>query len=164
MARRVAHDRTTRPTRIRPMRAADVRVAAALWSSHDGTNASRARRVLELQLGADDLRLWVADAGTVIGYARVAKRPERRGWPAGWYLAGIVVAPRSRGRGVGTRLTRVRMRWLHGRARRAYFVVNASNEASKRLHANLGFTLVRELRSSFFRGGRGELWSCRLRA
>ena len=147
--------------RIRPMKRADIPAVAALTSSHDGRSVTSVRRALELQLESDSIRVWVAAHERVVAYARVANRPVRRGWPAGWYFAGLVVAPRWRRKHLGTRLTRVRMRWLRGRTRRAHIVVNARNEASKRLHAKLGFTFVRALRSQFFRGGRGELWVVR---
>ncbi len=143
------------------MKRADIPAVAALSSSHDGRSVARVRRELELQLESETIRLWVAVHERVVAYARVANRPKRRGWPAGWYFAGLVVAPRWRGKRIGTRLTRARMRWLRERTRTAYFVVNARNEASKRLHENLGFTFVRALRSRFFRGGRGELWTLR---
>lgn len=86
----------------------------------------------------------------VIGYAWLAwLTPEADGGhsaPDGWYLSGVVVAPAFRRRGVGRRLTQARVDWVLERGESAFYVVSASNQASRTLHAELGF---REVASDF---------------
>ncbi len=45
--------------------------------------------------------------------------------PAGWYLAGLVVAAAVRRRGIGLRLTQDRLAWVAAHARRAFCFANA---------------------------------------
>jgi GNAT superfamily N-acetyltransferase len=94
--------------------------------------------------------LWVATLDDrVIGHARAAwfapptvSPPEGSppDWaPEGWYLAGVIVAPEFRGRGVGEALTRARLEWTDGRAGRTFYFANAKNRVTIDLHAKLGF-------------------------
>ena len=81
--------------------------------------------------------------------------------PAGWYLAGLVVDPAHRRRGIGKRLTEERLDWIARRARRAYYFSNARNLVSIELHRRLGF--VERTRdfwhpSARFEGGVGILF------
>jgi ribosomal protein S18 acetylase RimI-like enzyme len=80
--------------------------------------------------------------------------------PAGYYLAGLLVAPAYRRRGIGERLTRARMAWVALRGTETWFFANAANRASLLLHQGLGF---REVTRDFtypgvtFTGGVGVL-------
>jgi ribosomal protein S18 acetylase RimI-like enzyme len=64
------------------------------------------------------------------------------GAPAGWYLGGVVVAPRARRRGIGRRLTQERLRWLAERTGEAFYIVTALNRPSIDLHTPFGFVEV----------------------
>jgi ribosomal protein S18 acetylase RimI-like enzyme len=81
--------------------------------------------------------------------------------PAGWYLSGLIVAPPYRRRGVGHRLTAVRLEWIRERACAAFYFANARNRVSISLHERFGF---RELTRTFsfpgacFEGGVGILF------
>ena len=84
---------------------------------------------------------------------------------AGWYLAGVVVTPAFRRRGVGAALTRLRLEWIAARAEEAFYFVNAQNRASIALHSAFDF---KELTQDFvypgvsFMGGRGALYRATL--
>ena len=85
--------------------------------------------------------------GKIVGYGKASHvelpaAPPPRCVPAGWYLSGLVVSPAYRRRGIGLALTRSRLDWLAQRASQAWYVANAHNEASIRLHARLGFVEV----------------------
>ena len=54
----------------------------------------------------------------------------------------MVVAPEFRRRGIGRRLTQARIDWVLTRDAAAYYVVSASNRASRTLHAELGFVEI----------------------
>lgn len=91
--------------------------------------------------------LFVAEhEGEVIGYGWLAwLDPEAQGGrnaPEGWYLGGVVVAPAFRRRGLGRRLTQARIDWALDRADAVHYVVSASNQASRTLHATLGFAEI----------------------
>ncbi|WP_454226258.1 GNAT family N-acetyltransferase [Propioniciclava flava] len=62
-----------------------------------------------------------------------------RNAPDGWYLSGVVIAPDARRRGLGRRLTQERIDWALERGSAVYYVVAASNWASRALHGELGF-------------------------
>ena len=110
-----------------------------------------------------------ADARTV-GFGKVARfvppaDSPANAAPSGWYLAGVVVSPAWRRRGIGALLTRSRLEWIAERADRAYYFANARNQASIDLHRRFGFV---ELTRDFhhpkvtFKGGVGILFSCEL--
>ncbi|MGH8881880.1 MAG: GNAT family N-acetyltransferase [Stackebrandtia sp.] len=82
--------------------------------------------------------------GTVVGYARVtwvgpSRAEADNAAPPGYYLGGMVVSGQYRRRGVGTRLTTVRLRFVTERANEAWYVVNGANDASIDLHVAHGF-------------------------
>jgi ribosomal protein S18 acetylase RimI-like enzyme len=85
--------------------------------------------------------------------------------PEGWHLAGLVVDPRFRRRGIGLMLTRERLEWLSRRTNVVFYFANARNRATIDLHRRLGFT---ELTRDFsvpgvsFQGGVGVLFRLRL--
>ncbi|WP_024818793.1 GNAT family N-acetyltransferase [Arthrobacter sp. 31Y] len=82
--------------------------------------------------------------------------------PSGHYLGGVTVLPEFRRRGVATKLTEARLRWIWERAERAWYVVNARNQASLVLHGKWGFREVARgprFHTVKFDGGEGVLLS-----
>jgi len=108
--------------------------------------------------------LLVAETrGAVVGYgcaARFAPPPEAplHRAPEGWYLAGVVVSPALRRRGIAKALTRARLDRLEPPV---YYFANERNRASIDLHRPFGFA---ELTRTFwhpdahFTGGGGILF------
>ena len=81
--------------------------------------------------------------------------------PEGWYLAGVVVSPRYRRRGIGAALTAARLEWIAARSPRAHYVANERNRVSIELHRTFGF--VESTRDfvyprAAFEGGAGILF------
>lgn len=78
----------------------------------------------------------------------------------GHYLGGVTVRPDFRRRGIAAELTGARVRWIWSRADRAWYVVNARNQASLTLHGRWGFREVARgpaFHSVTFDGGEGVL-------
>jgi len=109
----------------------------------------------------------VAELGEIVGYGRVhrfrasADAPPGVA-PDGYYLIGLGVSPQHQRHGIGRAITRARLSWIARRASMAWYFTNARNEASLRLHRELGF---REVTRDFsypgvtFEGGVGILSS-----
>jgi len=86
--------------------------------------------------------------------------------PEGWYLGGVVVAPRFRRRGVANQLTHMRLEWTAQRSSCAYYFVNERNTVSIDLHRHFGFVeLTRDFSfpGATFEGGSGILFKLDLR-
>lgn len=64
--------------------------------------------------------------------------------PAGHYLGGIIVHPSWRRQGIGRALTIARLDWIGERTKLAYYFTNEQNQASRALHASLGFERLAE--------------------
>lgn len=156
--------------RVRDATEADLPALAAIRSERDGLAPERARaifeRCLERVASAEMLLLVAETGGAVVAYgcaARFDPAPDAPPpcAPAGWYLAGVVVAPAHRRRGIARALTRARLDRLAARASRVYYFANELNRASIDLHATFGFReLTREFRhpDAHFTGGAGILF------
>lgn len=168
----------TRPIPGLVVRAAfetDVTVLTRIAAEREGGEPERHRdafvRLLQDTVPAGGGRLLVAVVGEkAVGFGKVARFRHAVDAaaghasdiaPEGWYLAGVVVSPEWRRRGVGDRLTASRLEWIGHRATRAYYFVNAQNTASIDLHRRFGFVEVTR-RFSFpgasFEGGEGILF------
>jgi ribosomal protein S18 acetylase RimI-like enzyme len=160
---------------IRLAAESDLRAIAAITAEREGDSLER-----RLRSAAEFLRqcratgrssLLVAQLrDQVIGFGECsyfvppedAPRPVA---PEGWYLAGLIIAPKFRRRHVGLQLTHVRLQWIAQRADCAYYFANAKNLVSIELHQKLGFV---ELTRKFFypgatfAGGEGILFRTKL--
>jgi ribosomal protein S18 acetylase RimI-like enzyme len=156
----------SRVTRIEPASGADLAEAANLAVLHSGRD--QAYWLTRLAGGArkPGCCLLIAHHDSrVAGYGRVTRfdpPPDSPAnvVPAGYYLGGVVVHPAFRRMGIGDRLTKARMDWTAGRADEIWYLTNAANEASLRLHERHGF---HEMTRDFaypgvtFAGGAGVL-------
>ncbi|GAA1132758.1 hypothetical protein GCM10009630_33480 [Kribbella jejuensis] len=85
--------------------------------------------------------------GEIAGYAlvlghKVSPDDPPTTAPDGYYLIGLIVAPKWRRRGIGDLLTIERMRWVAERAYEVYYFANLQNGATLDLHQRFGFTEV----------------------
>lgn len=143
------------------------RISAEREGGDTQTHCAAVRRLLE-DLGNDRSRLVLVSelGGRVIGFGKVRAiggqpKVELRETPEGWYLTGVVVAPRYRRRGIGARLTADRLRWIAERSDLAYYFANAMNRVSIALHDAFGFKEVArgtEFAGVSFVGGEGVLF------
>lgn len=125
----------------------DLPRTAALAVQRDGGVLAEWATIQGRQFDDDNRVLLVAERhGEVLGYAWLAwltpVADGGRNAPDGWYLSGIAVAPAFRRRGIGRRLTWARIRWVLQRQPAVFYVVSASNQSSRALHAELGFREV----------------------
>lgn len=132
---------------VRQARPSDVEFSGALAAHAQGEDVRRCVEHHARKLNELDHHLFVAEVdATVEGYGWVSYlRPSAcggHGAPDGWYLSGVVVAPHAQRQGLGRRLTCARIEWVLDRADDVYYVVSASNHASRRLHESLGMTEV----------------------
>jgi len=154
------------------MRREDVVDVAAIAAQREGTTVDRWRGVFERLCGESERSVvLVATLGdAVVAYGKAEHFTPPAGsaanvTPEGWYLGGVVVRPEHRRRGIGTALTRERMRWLAERTSVVYYIANERNRVSIELHAALGFE---ERTRDFvhpgvsFEGGVGILFACDL--
>jgi ribosomal protein S18 acetylase RimI-like enzyme len=151
---------------VRPSTGADLPRVVRLAVAERGGEHAEWRARFAGNLADPDACLLLAEiGGQVMAYGRVRRfDPPPEGpadiAPAGYYLAGLLVASAYRRRGIGERLTRARMAWTATRATEIWFFANAANRASLLLHQGLGF---REVTRDFtypgvtFTGGVGVL-------
>ena len=104
-------------------------------------------RFVKALTAPDQVTLVALVEAEVVGYGSAGRLTPRTsdpdaGVPDGWYLTGVVVDPAYRRRGVASRLTEARLRWLSGRTGRVWYFVSDQNPASIDLHARFGFGLV----------------------
>jgi ribosomal protein S18 acetylase RimI-like enzyme len=133
---------------VRPAEADDLEAIAELFAVREDAPVEAGRALFAKRL--DDVRagrafVVVAQvAGRVVGYGKAelfAPPPDAptNVAPAGWYLAGVVVDPAHRRRGVGLALTAARLDWIGGRSGKAWYFANVRNLATIDLHRALGF-------------------------
>ena len=151
---------------------ADVNQTAHLVMARAGRDLQHWVDRLRGEIAAEDSALWVAArTDQIVGYGRVGMfhRPaeaSERTAPPGYYLGGLFVVDHLRRRGLGRKITRVRLEWIAARADTAWFFANARNEVSMRLHRELGFHEVTrdfEYPGVQFDGGVGVLCAAELK-
>lgn len=124
-------------------------IAALIARSTCKLEGDCARRV-RAELDNPDKLLVVALArGRVVGWARacyVSPSPfaAPNAAPEGWYLMGLFVEGAWRRHGLGARLTAARLEWLARRTGRVLYVAEPGNQATRLLHDEFGFDLVRD--------------------
>jgi len=132
---------------VRPAEARDAGGVAALFVECDGGAFAPHREGFARAvagIGGTEF-LVVAEADErIVGFGRIRRFEHPPACPAdvapdGWYLLGVQVSPAFRRAGIGTALTRVRLRWIARRADEAFYFTQAGNRASILLHRNLGF-------------------------
>jgi ribosomal protein S18 acetylase RimI-like enzyme len=165
---------TQTPLIVRPPRGEDFEPLGRITAARDGGDpAGHAAALARFPDGAGEGKslLLVAEidgSAVAFGKCRYSERPADPApdaGPEGWYLAGLIVDEAHRRRGVGRRLTAVRMDWIAARADVAYYFANARNAASIALHREFGFEeLARRftLPGAVFEGGEGILFRARL--
>jgi cold shock CspA family protein/ribosomal protein S18 acetylase RimI-like enzyme len=130
---------------VEPLAARHLDACVALAVEREGGDPNAWRTLLEDSLDSPERVTFVGlVGGRVAGYATIGWLAPGTGdpdspAPAGWYLLGLVVAPRLRRHGVGRQLTAARLRWLHGRAGQAWYFASNLNQASIDLHREFGF-------------------------
>ncbi len=145
-------------------------IAARREGGDPATEAAALRRALASEGMGNSRILLVAECeGAVVGFGKAQYRdadsPREGGLPEGWYLTGVVVDPAFRRRGIGTRLTEARLRWIAERATAAYYFANAGNRVSIALHEHFGFVEIArasEFGGATFVGGEGVLFRAEL--
>lgn len=157
--------------RVRPARLEDADELAAILAEREGGMVTHHRERVQKELTNAALRsenlLLVAEAeDQIVGFGRTryfrpAPDAPANIAPEGWYLAGVIVAPRFRRRGIGAELTRQRLEWIAERAKEAFYFANVRNTVSISLHTQFGFVeLTRDFvfPGATFAGGIGVLY------
>ena len=134
---------------VRSATLADAAALAAIHAEREGSATDDSESGLRGELGriagGEQRHLWVALEGErVLGYARTwyhdrAEDAVPEAGPRGWYLAGVIVDPAARRRGVALALTRARLAWIAERTDEAFYFCSNRNRVSIALHEHLGF-------------------------
>lgn len=162
---------------VRPAEAKDAEGLAILHQERDGGPLSKHRERYEKELhddpGWQHRLLLVAEVGVEpvglgrVVYFQIPPDPPLRIAPSGWYLAGVIVTPAFRRRGIGAELTRRRLEWIAARADEVFCFVNAQNQSSIALHTRFKFEEVTRdfvYPDATFMGGAGILLRAALSA
>ncbi len=151
---------------VRTAREADVAELARITQEREGGETARHHDSLRSFLqGAG--HILVADfKGEIVGFGKTAYLRQSADAPTncipeGWYLAGVIVRPAFRRRGVAHELTRSRIEWLTRRTSVVYYVASAQNTVTIALHKHFGFVeIARDIHAPgvSFAGGVGLLF------
>jgi ribosomal protein S18 acetylase RimI-like enzyme len=137
--------------RIELLTMADVAAAVELAVCVLGVKPGDREEQFAADISSEQRRMFVAKADSrIVAYGRVlelAADEAGPGTPAGYYLSGVLVEPAWRGRGIGTALTRARLRWAFARTGTVFYVTGADNTASLDLHAAFGFQEIKRFAS-----------------
>lgn len=143
-----SHELERRSIDVREALRADAAGIAELAALQRDAGPSPSPELVWEWAEGQDRWLVVAVSGErAVGYGRVAwfepddDAPQDSA-PTGWYLAGIMVHPDWRGRGIARKRTRLRLDWIAERSTGAWSFTNERNAVSRRLHASLGFEEV----------------------
>ena len=135
---------------VRPATPADQTQVAEIIRARDGGTPARIIENLRRQLDEGPQRWHMVVAvveDRVVSWGRSTYFVPPAGSPTnvapeGWHLAGLIVSPTHRRRGIGLALTRYRLDWLAERAGTAWYFANAQNRVTIELHEKLGFVEV----------------------
>lgn len=130
----------------------DLQDVALLYADREGLPHAEARawwqRAWDRRRAPSGKTTFVARTcreGALVGYGSVqhispGRAPgSRTQCPAGFYLAGLVIAEHVRRRGIGSALVERRLAWLERRAAECFYVANERNQATDALHQRFGF-------------------------
>ncbi|MDQ0260830.1 GNAT family N-acetyltransferase [Sinomonas atrocyanea] len=133
---------------------------AAVEALCDASNRPRWTAAM-IARSKDRVVLAAVSDDQVVGMAKTHFHEEPDGAaPAGHYLGGVVVGPKSRRLGIGSALTRARLEWIWTRSSTAYYFANEHNTASIQMHEALGFQprgRTKEIRGVRADDGRADL-------
>ncbi len=136
---------------IRTAEARDLAALALIAAEREGSTQTVQLKLFEKYLLDQETSqsvILVAEVpGAIVGFGKCAYCKPPEGEPAnaaldGWYLTGVIVAPRFRRRRIGHQLTQARLRWLARRTSKVYYVASAQNRVTIQLHRQLGFVEV----------------------
>lgn len=115
---------------------------------------------------ATDFHMLVAEVnGEIVGFGRsilydLNKIIVPHKAPSGWYLMGVIVNEEFRRRGIGQVLTQIRIEEISKISNEVFYIVNAENKSSIKLHEKIGFEIIDEgagFLKVTFSGGKGYL-------
>jgi len=128
----------------------DLPAVADLIAQRERNDPERHLQYLKAQIGEgpESCQIFIARLeAELVAYARIS-RHQYPDLPVGWYLTGLVIAPDQQRRGIGRAITEYRLHWLRARSNfdqieRLYYFASSRNDASRDLHARLGFTEIK---------------------
>lgn len=159
---------------IRVAETRDLTTLALIAAERGGTTQTAQLKLFEKHLlhqeTGQSMMLVAEVSGEVAGFGKCAYCKLPHGAPAnaapeGWYLTGVIVAPKFRRRRIGHALTQARLQWLARRTSKTYYFASAQNRVTIELHRQFGFIEVTRDFSFFnvtFTGGVGILFETRL--
>jgi len=156
--------------RFRTAVAADADALGAIEAHREGGKPAVHAEKMRRSIAEPGLLLVAEHDGRVVGFGKArhfepAPDAPANVAPRGWYLAGVIVAPEFRQRGVGRQLTEARLAWIAERADQAFYFANARNRVTIELHEPFGFVEVTRdftFPGASFEGGEGILFRARL--
>lgn len=132
------------------------------------------RTMSELTYGGNrsGFHMIVAEVNSqIVGYSRsiyyseMMIRNYRYPAPIGWYLMGVTILPEFRGQSIGALLTKKRLDHIKQLSSKVYYVANADNKTSIKMHKKFGFKEIGRGEGFLkirFNGGKGVLFECDL--
>ncbi|HIK81563.1 MAG TPA: GNAT family N-acetyltransferase [Planctomycetes bacterium] len=147
----------------------DLAAVADLIAQRERNDPERHLEYLNEQLveGSNSCQIFIARLeAELVAYARIS-RHQYPDLPVGWYLTGLVIAADQQRRGIGRAVTEHRIHWLRSRSDfdqldHLYYFASSRNDASRDLHARLGFTEIKRnisVPGCTFEDGIGILYS-----
>ncbi|HWF43520.1 MAG TPA: aminoglycoside 6'-N-acetyltransferase [Candidatus Kapabacteria bacterium] len=138
---------TNASTTIRPVTKADASVweamRSALWPDESGEHHVTVQQYFAGTIPyIEEVLLAIADTGEAVGFAELSIRNIVDGCESGRvaYIEGWFVKPEARGTGIGGALVKAAEEWGRNRGCTEFASdVEIENEASARLHRELGF-------------------------
>ena len=150
----------------------DLAAVAGLIAQRERNDPASHLQYLTVQIGEgpDSCQIFIVRLEQeLVAYARIS-RHHYPDLPVGWYLTGLVIAADQQRRGIGRAITEHRLHWLRSRSDfdqidHLYYFASSRNDASRDLHARLGFTEIKRnisVPGCTFEDGVGILYSLKL--